>query len=260
VREPGLPPEEAKQSLPARLGLATVFGVAFATGLSGAVMPGPLLIVDVQEALKQGAIAGPLLMIGHGLLELAAILLLILGLIRFARSPAVTGTIGLLGGLILIWLAHGTLTSSGLSSCQAVSEALAGGAGPSSAVRTIILGAVMSLANPYWWLWWATVGVSHIAWASRRGGAARGLYFSGHLLSDVAWYTLVAFVVGEGKGLLLLRPAVFRGLFLGCGIILALLGLIFLRWGLIQLRGAFAGRRPSPAETEQTESSHAPGV
>ena len=243
---------------PARLGLFTIFGVAFMTGLSGAVMPGPLLVVAVQQAVRQGAIAGPLLMIGHGALELVAVILLALGLIRFARSPVATGAIGLLGGAVLIWLAWGTLTSSGLSASEAVSAVGAGGRAGASPVapallgewrRTAALGAVMSMANPYWWLWWATIGVSQIAWASRRGRGARTIYFSAHLLSDVVWYSLVALIVGEGKALLLLRPSTFQVVFLICGATLLALGVVFLRSGVIHLRAAIHSRRGHPSQS-----------
>ena len=245
-------------------GLAVVFAVAFVTGLSGAVMPGPLLVITVQRALLQGVIAGPLLMIGHGALELAAAALLTLGLIRFAKLPLISGAIGLLGGLILLALAYLTLAGSGRAGAEAVSSALAAsqaGASPGLRslhgewARTVALGALMSLANPYWWLWWATIGASHIAWASARGAAARSFYFAGHLLSDVGWYTVVALIVGEGKALLLLRPAAFRALFLICGVALLGLGVLFLRWGLLHLL-----RRARDADPGRVEPDHAPTV
>ena len=90
-----------KKALPGRLTLPVVFGVALATGFSGAVVPGSLLAVVVRESVRVGWQAGPLMMIGHGALELVAVILLATGLIKFARSGRVRGAIGVIGWLMM---------------------------------------------------------------------------------------------------------------------------------------------------------------
>ena len=100
-------------SLPTRLSVPAIFGVALATGFSGAVVPGSLLAVVVTNSVRFGWVAGPIMMIGHGVLELIAVALLTTGLIRFARSPVVRGAIGVIGGLVLLYLGYLTVQIPG---------------------------------------------------------------------------------------------------------------------------------------------------
>ena len=62
------------------LALILIFTSSFVIALSGALMPGPLLTVTISESTRRGAVAGPLMILGHGILELALILALLAGL------------------------------------------------------------------------------------------------------------------------------------------------------------------------------------
>jgi len=73
------------------LELAVVFGGSFTLALSGALMPGPLLTVTIAESAHRGFVAGPLLMVGHAVLELALVVAIILGLGPFLKIPQVMG-------------------------------------------------------------------------------------------------------------------------------------------------------------------------
>ena len=56
-------------------------------------------------------------------------------------------------------------------------------------------GVVATVANPYWLLWWATIGANFVALARQGGALGLVSFFSGHILADFLWYTLVAFLV-----------------------------------------------------------------
>jgi len=75
---------------------------AFIVALSGALMPGPLLAVTVSEAARRGARAGPLIVFGHGLLEIVLIALVIAGLGKFITQPLFKAIASLAGGVMLI--------------------------------------------------------------------------------------------------------------------------------------------------------------
>ena len=62
------------------IALVTIFCTSFVLALSGALMPGPLLTVTVSESSRRGMSTGPLMIFGHGLLELALIVALVSGL------------------------------------------------------------------------------------------------------------------------------------------------------------------------------------
>ncbi len=224
------------RKLPPHVTLPVIFTVALATGFSGAVVPGSLLAVVIRETVRVGWSAGPIMMVGHGLLELVAIALLITGAIRFARSPSARGAIGFVGGAVLIYLGYQTFLLPGEVGAQAL-QAGAASAGPAAGwLRLVWLGALMSMANPYWWVWWATIGVAHSQWAVHRGRIGGGVYYTGHVLSDVIWYSAVSLALGAGRSLL--SATVMRGIYVGCAAFLVALGAAFVVAAARTLRAA----------------------
>jgi threonine/homoserine/homoserine lactone efflux protein len=220
-----------------------IFGVALATGFSGAVVPGSLLAVVVRESVRSGWAAGPVIMIGHGMLELIAIALLITGLIAFARAPLARGLIGIVGGVVLVYLGYQTFTLSGETGAAALRGGVEAGGATGGWAWLIWLGALMSMANPYWWLWWATIGAAHAGWAVNRGRLGGGVYFTGHILSDLLWYSAVSVVIGAGRGLL--SAGVLRGIYIACAVFLVGMGAVFGGAGMLAVRasGKADGRR-----------------
>nr|MBP9531424.1 LysE family transporter [Syntrophaceae bacterium] len=91
--------------------LFTIFASSFVIALSGALMPGPLLTATISESSRRGFWAGPLLIVGHAVLELALVIALFLGLAPFFQMPAVFAASALAGAVILIWMAAGMLRS-----------------------------------------------------------------------------------------------------------------------------------------------------
>ena len=90
------------------------------------------------------------------------------------------------------------------------------------------------LANPYWTFWWATVGVTFVMTGLQFGALGVVLVFIGHILSDLAWYSLVSFGVAKGRNLV--SDRVYRGIIMACGAVLVVFGLWFLSAGAIALR------------------------
>jgi threonine/homoserine/homoserine lactone efflux protein len=231
-------------ALPTRLTFPIIFGIALATGFSGAVVPGSLLAVVVTESVRFGWVAGPLLMVGHGLLELVAVILLVTGLIAFARAARPRGAIGVLGGLVLLYLGYLTVQIPGETAAQALQTASPATTHVArSWLHLALLGGLMSMANPYWWLWWATIGVAHIGWATQRGLAGGGTYLVGHVLADVVWYCAVAVTLAAGRTLF--SAGVLRGIYVACGAFLLVLGAAFIIAGARALR---LQQREGPAQ------------
>ena len=71
-------------------GFLTIFVSSFVIALSGAMMPGTLLTVTISESSRRGVIAGPLLILGHGILELTLVTALLLGLAPLFRMNNAT--------------------------------------------------------------------------------------------------------------------------------------------------------------------------
>lgn len=210
--------------------IAALFILAFGVGLSGALAPGPLLTVCITESSRRGFTAGPLLILGHGILELALILALLLlaGLSDFIQQDAVKMVIFLLGGAFLVYLGQDMVRSPDMAGF-ASSPKEAAAAAPRRGIHPVTAGVVVSLSNPYWSLWWATVGLSFLVKAVESGAIGVTAFFSGHILADLGWYSLVAAAVVAGKNVL--RAEIFRLIFILCGVFLLGLGVFFLYQG-----------------------------
>lgn len=180
------------------LTLTRVLVLAFVVGLTGAMMPGSMLALVVAETRRHGVWAGPLVVIGHMFLEIVVIVALLAGLGRFLAQPLFHLIISVPGGILLVVMAIGLLrsgTEQGLTE-PASSVGRAGKATP------ILGGILTSIANPYFTIWWATVGLAMITDAVAvlpNRWLAAGAFFTGHILSDAAWYTLVSFSLAAGR-------------------------------------------------------------
>ena len=85
--------------------LPMIFLSSFVIALSGAMMPGPLLTVTISESVRRGFVTGPLLILGHALLESALVIALLFGLAPFFQKSFVFVVTALAGALILSWMA-----------------------------------------------------------------------------------------------------------------------------------------------------------
>jgi threonine/homoserine/homoserine lactone efflux protein len=198
-----------------------IFTTSFTVALSGALMPGPLLTVTISESARRGYIAGPLLIAGHSILELALVAAICLGLDVYLKAPPVMAATALLGGSILLYLGMQMLRTAGRHSIQARSEGRT-----AKSATPVITGALASLANPYWTLWWATFGLAYLMRISGKGLPGIAVFFAGHIAADFAWYTMVSF--GVSKGAALMKDTTYQTLIRACGVFLVLFGGWFL--------------------------------
>ncbi len=208
------------------LGLGGLFVTSFVVGLSGAVMPGPVLAVTITHSARLGFKAGPLIVLGHAILEVSLVVGLALGLGAVLSRPMVSGAIGGAGALILLWMAWGMLRS--LPTLRLDMEPGASGPGGlKGSAAPVKDGLLLSLANPYFLLWWATVGLGLMAMARQQGLGPWGLavFYAGHISSDLAWYSLVSLAVTKGRRWL--GDRVHRGVVAACALCLIGFGLYF---------------------------------
>ncbi|MPZ97893.1 MAG: lysine transporter LysE [Dehalococcoidia bacterium] len=224
---------------PRVLELLGIGAVAFGVGLSGALSPGPLTVLAIREAPRRGWWAGPLATLGHGVVELALVVALALGLAAYVEEGVGTAVIGLVGGATLVWM--GVALARSASGASLDDEMAAAGVERRGAAATSVgthprpdlralltvapLGALVSVVNPYWMLWWATVGTKLTVDSLDAGWAGPGAVFVGHILSDLVWLTSVAFLVGSGSRWLVGRG--YRVVLVVCALFLVGIGLYF---------------------------------
>ena len=198
--------------------------MAFLTGFSGAMMPGPLLALTIGQVTASGFMAAIWLITGHALLELALLLLLIAGLRAVLAMPKVRGGIGLIGGAALLYmgldmLRHAMTLQIGMTAGEGL-----------SVVRLILAGAAVSIANPYFTGWWATIGVGQLAQTAPQNPREYLAFYVGHELSDFVWYAFVAVLIVVAKQAL--QGIWYNWLVALCGAAVTLLALWFLYNGV----------------------------
>lgn len=204
--------------------LSAIFLSSFLVALSGALMPGPLLTVTISESPRRGFATGPLLIAGHGLLELTLVAAIFMGLAPLLQQPGVFTVIALSGAGILLWMAAGMFRAlPTLSLAPGSVEAFRGRS-------LVVTGILMSLANPYWSVWWVTIGLGYILQSSQFGLWGVVFFFVGHILADFLWYSAVSTAVAKGGRLLTDR--LYRGLTGLCAGFLALFAVYFFYAGL----------------------------
>ena len=205
--------------------LAGIFISSFAVAVSGAVMPGPVLTVTITESARRGFRTGPLIVLGHGVLEIALLVLLVVGLADLISKPFFIGIVGVSGAAILLWMSFGMFRSMGSIGTWT-------GGGESRSRHPVLSGILTSISNPYWFIWWATIGLGYVLMSIRFGPAGLIVFFAGHISADLAWYSLVSWLISRGKGFLSVR--IYRGLIGTCAVILALFGIYFGVFGVKQ--------------------------
>jgi threonine/homoserine/homoserine lactone efflux protein len=98
----------------------------------------------------------------------------------------------------------------------------------------MISGILMSVSNPYWIIWWATIGVGYIIYSTQFGLWGVAFFFAGHISADLAWYSFISAAVAGGRHLLTDR--LYRGLIAFCAVFLMVFACYFAYAGFEKLK------------------------
>lgn len=187
-----------------RMGILSQAATAFFIGFTGAMIPGPMTSVAVHHSVGLGWIAGPMVVSGHAILELCMVAAIALGAAQFLTTPLFTGLVGLIGGLVLVYLGVGVVRHADETQLEGIGQAAVVDR-PSrtahSLFAAVAAGVTTSLSNPFWPIWWGSVGAGHVALALAASGMAGVVaFFIGHIAADLTWFTaLTAAVVTGGR-------------------------------------------------------------
>lgn len=206
---------------------------AFLLALTGAMAPGPMLTVAIEHAVTRGRRPAMLLLVGHGVLEAVLLVGLAFGLNRVLTLPVVTMGLSLVGGAFLVWM--GGALFADVVRRRVSLQALPADERRPSRWGPVARGAVVSLSNPYWTIWWATVGLKLASDGLAVGPAGIAAFFFGHELADIAWYGLVIHAVASGKRFM--TETLFRSVLAGCAVFLVGAGGAFIVLGGRQALG-----------------------
>jgi len=161
--------------------------------ISGVMSPGPLFAANVAYGLREGTKAGLKMAYGHTIVELPLVILLGIGVLSLEILPQFREIIALLGAISLFVFAGIQIRSV----LKKPTTAFEGKHGP------FLAGIMLSALNPFFLIWWFTIGFKLISDALVIASfAGIGIMFVFHIWMDYAWLCTVSFLSSKGKKIL----------------------------------------------------------
>ncbi|MBP7120142.1 MAG: LysE family translocator [Methanolinea sp.] len=187
-------------------------------GLTGALVPGPTLVATINASVRGGWATGLRISAGHALVEACLFVLIIIGIGSVGKVQDYSTGIAVVGGIALLVFGILTIRSSGVIDME--------GKAQSAVANPYLAGFLTSVANPYFWMWWLTVGSALLLTAAQNAFYFAVAFLIGHWSADFGWYTVVSASVHQGKKILDERA--YTWILRGCGVFLMIFGLYYL--------------------------------
>ena len=200
--------------------------VSFFVALSGAMMPGPMMLATVTASRKHGFRAGPLIATSHAALELVMVMVLFTGARQLLTRERLIGGLGIVGALVLAWMGIAAIAYARSATLDGAMERPP----PKLISSPLLAGVVTTAGNPQWWIWWPTVGFSYLAIASQSGAAAVVPFYLGHISGDYLVYTGISAAITGGRKFF--KDIHFRFIIAGCGVFLIGIAGLFAAMGI----------------------------
>lgn len=198
-------------------GVPEMLVLGYIIGLTGALAPGPTLVAAINAAARSGWTAGPKVTFGHMAVEVVMMLVIAAGLaVVLTKYSAL---VAIIGGIALV--VFGLLTLNGSRTAK-IDEP----SGDAPTAAPVLAGFLTSIGNPYFWIWWLTVGSALLIGAMEGGIIVMLAFIAGHWGADLSWYTLVA--AGIHKGRFFLGQREYRIVLAACGVFLLGFGIYYL--------------------------------
>lgn len=187
--------------------------------LSGVMTPGPMFAVTLAKSYKSPW-AGAQISLGHAVIEVPLILLIYFGFARFFENNIVQVVLSLLGGAMIIGLGVGLFRAR----ADVVEK------GKDLPYNAFAAGILMSALNPFFLLWWATVGSMLIMKFINFGALGLPVFIVVHWLCDLVWLSFVSVLIYKTRALWGKRFQ--QWIFIACSLLLIGFGVWFMVSGV----------------------------
>ena len=175
--------------------------------LSGVMMPGPVFAMTLVKSYRTPW-AGAQIAFGHAVIEVPLILLIYFGFAQFFENSTVKLVLNIVGGVMIIWL--------GIGMFRARADVVQGG---KDLPYTAFVGGILTSGlNPFFLLWWATVGSMLIMKFLDFGTTGLIVFIIVHWFCDLVWLSFVSIVVYRTQSLW--GNKIQKGLFIACSLLL----------------------------------------
>ncbi len=194
---------------------------------SGALAPGPLFFATISHGAKDGAKTGLTFSFAHTIVEFSLVMLFALGLVTVAQEPLVRLVVGVIGGLVL-------LVFGGFQIFRSISPGKEKAEEKRGTRSLVLLGLVFTGLNPFFIVWWVTVGANLILIALEFASLLGVVFmYICHVWMDYVWLILVAYLSKRGMDIAGLKW--YRIMMAFFGALLIYFGLTFLSSAVISI-------------------------
>lgn len=192
--------------------------LVIAISASGVMAPGPLFAANISYGLRDGARSGIKMAFGHSIVEFPLIILLGIGVFSLEIFPEFRTIISILGAITLFIFA--IIQIKTVFSRKEISE-IKPKQGP------LITGILLSALNPFFIIWWLTIGFKLISdamlvWAF----AGIIILFGLHIWMDFAWLGIISFLASKSSKILSNKN--YKVLMVSLSLVLVYFGIVFL--------------------------------
>ena len=188
---------------------------------SGVLSPGPLFFANLLYGSKYGYKAGLKCSYGHTIVELPLILLLAFGVLSLEVFPSFKPVISIIGGITLVAFAVIQVYSAIRKKQDTIQ----------TRHSPLLMGIIFSALNPFFIIWWLTVGMKIITDALLLASVfGLAFMFLTHIWMDYVWLTSIAHLAK--KGVKIIGSKYYSILLLGLSAALVYLGANFIIEGL----------------------------
>lgn len=225
-------------------GVVSFLCQAVVISLSGVLAPGPMTAATLAAGAKRRH-AGAWMAVGHGLVELPLMGLILVGAGALLQNKAFGIGVGMIGGIALLLMGATMLMSLGRAG------------GETQKPRTsapLWTGIVLTGANPYFLLWWTTVGLALATRAVELGVAALALFAVVHWLCDLVWLEVLS--VASHKGAALMGKTIQQVIVLVCSAAMGIFG----AWFVVDAFHGIAAAQAAPAIVATTAPATVPAT
>jgi threonine/homoserine/homoserine lactone efflux protein len=185
---------------------------------SGVMAPGPLFAANLVYGVQQGTKAGIKMAIGHSIVELPLVVLLGIGVFSLEIFPEFRTIISIFGAITLFAFAAIQIKSLFRKSKSIQINPKQG---------PLIVGILLSALNPFFIIWWLTIGFKLIS-DSMMIWAFSGILimFILHIWMDFVWMGAISFLASKSRKILSSNN--YKILMGGLSVMLVYFGVTFL--------------------------------
>jgi len=184
---------------------------------SGVMAPGPLFAANITHGLKDGAKSGIKMAIGHTIVELPLVILLGIGVFSLELFPEFRTVISILGAITLFIFAAMQIKTI-FRNKESTTNLKQG---------PLVSGILLSALNPFFIIWWLTIGFKLISDAMLIWAFSGILVlFVLHIWMDFAWLGAISYLASKSAKILSNKN--YKIIMIGLSVMLVYFGITFL--------------------------------